>query len=260
MDDVVFLVSKLLQETIYPFNWAVLCLVVAMFALRRKRIRAAAWLQLVGLLLLLVPATGFFSEALITPLESVYPPRKVEDYTEADLIVVLGGTAAAVQPPRLEAEELNGARLQTAARLFRAGKGKAIVVSGGPYRVKGEEFRTEAQDMSEVLVGFGVPRSAIIMEPNSRNTYENAAFTAALLRERAGKRILLVTSALHLPRAAALFRRQGLDATPVPCSFLGGSNFGVVSGLKPCPLHIQRSESAIKEYVGRFIYWLMGRA
>jgi uncharacterized SAM-binding protein YcdF (DUF218 family) len=257
--DILYLPGKLLQEAIYPFNWAILCLLIATYLLLRKKTRSAVRFQVAGLLLLLVPATGYFSEALIAPLESVYPTRKIEEFSEADLIVVLGGTSGAVRGPRLEAEEMNGARLQTAVRLFRAGKGKAIVVSGGSYRVAGEEFRTEAQDMSDILVGLGVPRSAIIMEPNSRNTFENAAFTAKLLRERSENRVLLVTSALHLPRAAALFRRQGVEATAVPCSFLGGSNFGVISGLKPAPLHLQRTESAIKEYVGRLAYWVMGR-
>ena len=257
--DIVYLPGKLLQEAIYPFNWAVLFLILASYSMLRKRTRSAVRFQIAGLLLLLVPATGFFSEALITPLESVYPSRKIEEYSESDLIVVLGGTSGAVRGPRLEAEEMNGARLQTAVRLYRAGKGKAVVVSGGPYSVAGEVVRTEAEDMRDILIGLGVPRTAIIMEPNSRNTYENAAFTAKLLQERSENRVLLVTSALHLPRATALFRHQEVEATPVPCSFLGGSNFGLISGLKPAALNLQRTESAIKEYVGRLAYRLMGR-
>lgn len=257
--DIVYLPGKLLQEAIYPFNWAVLCLLIATYSMLRRNTRSAVRFQIAGLILLLVPSTGFFSEALVNPLESVYPSRKIDEYSEADLIVVLGGTAGAVRGPRLEPEEMNGARLQTAVRLYRAGKGKAVVVSGGPYPATGRTFRTEAQDMCDILVGLGVPRTAIIMEPNSRNTYENAAFTAKLLRERVENRVLLVTSALHMPRAAALFRGQGVEATPVPCSYLGGSDFGLISGLKPAPLNLQRTESALKEYVGRLAYWLMGR-
>ena len=104
MGDIVFIPGKLLQEAIYPFNWAILCFVVAAFAIYRNRTRLAIRIQIAGLLLLIVPATGFFAELLIKPLESTFPSRNLDEYPEADLIVVLGGTAAAVRAPRLEAE------------------------------------------------------------------------------------------------------------------------------------------------------------
>jgi uncharacterized SAM-binding protein YcdF (DUF218 family) len=260
MSTLTFFAYKLAQEAIYPMNWALLCLMLAYLCVRRQRPVAGRRFLVIGLLLFVVPSTGFMAEALMAPLESIHPAKRIHEYPDADLIVVLGGTTGAVREPRLEAEEIHGARLQTAVRLYRAGKGKAVVVSGGLYRLPGDKFRSEAEDMRDVLEGLGVPRSAVVMEPRSRNTYENAKFTAELLRERGASRVLLVTSALHMPRAAALFRRHGVDATPVPCSFLSGARHGPISGLKPEAIHLQHSESAVKEYVGRFVYWLFGRA
>jgi len=260
MADAAFLGSKLLQEAIYPLNWSLLCLVLGLWCMVRNRRRAAIGLQVAGLALLIVPATGFFAEALMAPLESTYQPRVVDLYEPADLIVVLGGTQAPLRAPRVEAEEVNGARLQMAVRLYRAGKARKIVVSGGPYRIQGERFRAEAEDMRDVLVGLGVPFSAILMEPNSRNTFENAAFTAKLLKERGESKVLLVTSALHMPRAMALFQKQGVEAAAAPCSFLSGARHGPLSGLKPEAIHTLHSEAAIKEYIGRFAYWILGKA
>jgi uncharacterized SAM-binding protein YcdF (DUF218 family) len=258
MADAAYTLGKLLQEGISPFNWAMLFLFASLAAFWRNKRKGAIRFQIAGLALLLVPATGFVAEAMMRPLENAYPVKPVDEYAPAELIVVLGGTTAAVRPPRIDAEEINGARLQTAVRLFRAGKAKQIIVTGGPYRHKGEVERSEAQDMRDVLEGLGVPRTAIVMEPNSRNTYENAVFTAQKLGGGVG-RILLVTSALHMPRAAALFAKQGIEVEPVPCSHRSGCPHGLVSGLKPAVVHIHNSEAAIKEYVGRLAYWLGGR-
>jgi len=260
MADAAYVGSKLLQEAIYPLNWSLLCLVLGLWCMIRQRRRAAIGLQIVGLALLIAPATGFVAQTLMAPLELAYPARVVDLYEPADAIVVLGGTQAPLRAPRLEAEETHGARLQMAVRLYRAAKAKKIVVSGGPYLVEGERYRTEAEDMRDVLVGLGVPLSAIQMETNSRNTFENAAFTAKLLKERGESKVLLVTSALHMPRAMALFRKQGVEATPAPCSFLSGARHGPLSGLKPEAAHVLQSEAAIKEYIGRFAYWILGKA
>jgi uncharacterized SAM-binding protein YcdF (DUF218 family) len=258
MADPMFLAYKLSQEALYPLNWAILFLLISLFLMRRKRTRGAAWCQLFGLLLLIVPSTGCVAEALMHPLESMYPAKRVEDYTAAEAIVVLGGTTAATSLPRLEAEEIRGARLLTAARLYRARKAMKIIVTGGKYRIAPGVYRTEAEDMRDVLEGMGVPRDAIVMEQNARNTSENALYTSQLLEPGGGK-VLLVTSALHMPRAKALFAKQGVDVEPVPCSFLSGAKFGPIVGLKPEVVHMQHTESAIKEYVGRFVYWLVGR-
>src|SRR5262245_859167 len=112
MTDAAYMGSKLLQEAIYPLNWSLLCLVLGLWCLVRNRRRAAISLQVVGLALLIAPATGYLAEALMAPLESTYPVKMVDLYEPADLIVVLGGTQAPLRAPRLEAEETNGARLQ----------------------------------------------------------------------------------------------------------------------------------------------------
>ena len=70
--------------------------------------------------------------------------------------------------------------------------------------------------MAEAIVTLGVPPSALVLEERSHSTLENAQFTARLARERHIRDVLLVTSAVHMPRASLLFRDAGIDAIPVP--------------------------------------------
>lgn len=73
--------------------------------------------------------------------------------------------------------------------------------------------------MAVLMQDFGVPVSALLLEENSRNTRENASFSARLLKERGIGRVLLVTSALHMPRALKLFSEQGLQVEAGPADF-----------------------------------------
>ena len=68
--------------------------------------------------------------------------------------------------------------------------------------------------MKEILEVMGVPGRSMLLERNSRNTYDNALYTAVVLNNKNIKRILLVTSAFHMRRAVALFEKQGFDVVP----------------------------------------------
>ena len=78
--------------------------------------------------------------------------------------------------------------------------------------------------MMEILTQVGVPPAAIIQEPNSFNTYENAVNVKQILQSRGIKNILLVTSALHMPRSLAIFKRQKITAVAAPTDFLASTN------------------------------------
>ena len=113
-----------------------------------------------------------------------------------------------------------GDRVMQAALLWRAGKAQTIIVTGGnlPWA---RSSTTDAGFAAELLQAYGVPPDSIIVESNSRNTHENAINTAAIWRERHFRSGLLVTSATHMPRALASFRKAGLDVAPWPADFRG---------------------------------------
>ena len=108
---------------------------------------------------------------------------------------------------------------------------------------------------------YGVPPNSIIVESNSRNTHENAINTAAIWRERHFRSGLLVTSATHMPRALASFRKAGLDVTPWPADFRAfGYPPGSVFDFLPDAAALEMTTTAIKEWLGLAVYRLRGWA
>jgi uncharacterized SAM-binding protein YcdF (DUF218 family) len=107
-------------------------------------------------------------------------------------------------------------RVTLGVGLYHDGAASLLVLSGG-----GAGPVAEAVVMRELAREAGIPETALLLETESRNTFENAANTARLLRESGKNRIVLVSDRLHLPRAARLFRQTGLDVvgvTGVPAS------------------------------------------
>ena len=101
-------------------------------------------------------------------------------------------------------------RVRLGVGLYREGAAPLIVMSGGGTGPVGE-----AAVMRDLAQEAGVPETALLLEPESRNTFENAANTARLLHEAGKSRVVLVSDRAHLPRAARLFRRAGLDVVGV---------------------------------------------
>jgi uncharacterized SAM-binding protein YcdF (DUF218 family) len=96
-------------------------------------------------------------------------------------------------------------RLDCGVRLFQADAAPLLLLSGG-----GAGPVPEAEIMRRMAIARGVPESALLVEPGSRDTVENAREAARLLRPRGGSSVLLVSDRVHLPRAALLFRLAGL--------------------------------------------------
>lgn len=123
----------------------------------------------------------------------------------ADVIVVLGcsvrGDAASPALAR---------RMDCAISLFRRGVAPRLLLSGG-----GGQRRPEASAMRDLALARGIPAAAILTEAASRNTNENAIFSARLMRERGITSLILVSEAYHLPRARLLFRAAGLAVASV---------------------------------------------
>ena len=74
--------------------------------------------------------------------------------------------------------------------------------------------------MAEILQALGVPSSAILQDPTSLNTYQNAVNVRKIIQERGIRRVLLVTSAMHMPRSLLIFKKLGIDAIATPTDFL----------------------------------------
>ena len=200
------------------------------------------------------------------PITSLYFGGKLETrfaYFEAasapraDVIVVLGGNTQANRANWFEPYNRATAtdRIDRAAALYFAGRAPKILLSGGALEGK----VSEARIMAKVLRQRGVPESALILENDSRYTYENAQFSDRVMQHAQLKRALLVTSALHMPRARATFIKRGIDA--LPASSAPQITLPDDEHLNPWLPHIRSLEASrtiIKEYLGLLGYWMRG--
>ncbi|NLW71329.1 MAG: YdcF family protein, partial [Chloroflexi bacterium] len=115
---------------------------------------------------------------------------------------------------------------------------------------------------------IGVPENALILENESQNTYENALKAKEILTELEIEQILLVTSAMHMPRSVALFEKQGFEVIPLPVDFSVTQNDSAekqnggwvnrVLNVIPSASNLALTTSALKEYLGMLIYTLQG--
>jgi uncharacterized SAM-binding protein YcdF (DUF218 family) len=113
--------------------------------------------------------------------------------------------------------------------------------------------------MCQLLQEWGVPSDAILLEDRSRNTRQNALFSYQILQARSIRHILLVTSATHMPRATAVFRKVGFEVTPAPADFqTGWSVPGNSSDWLPQAKFFAYSELAIREWTGILVYRMRG--
>ena len=247
--------SKLVIWLLSPLGTALCLAGLALLLARRGRLRSGMALAALAFVWLWAWSTPMISHWLGRTIESQFAQAPIAAVPTAQAIVVLGGAVA--PPSGSNAEiDLNSAvdRVWFAARLFRAGKAPLLLVSAGsnPERYVYSEARATAVFLSDL----GVPASALLLEERSLNTRQNASFSAELLKARGINRILLVTSALHMPRAMALFEAQGLQVTPAPTDF-EASHAPPPSLLAwlPDALALNRSGQAMKEIVGKWVGW-----
>ena len=230
------------------------CAVLAALTLRK---RIACGLMLLGLTWVLIWSLPITTLYLGGKLETRYPFRLPENIPSADVIVVLGGNIQANRENWFEPFNRATAtdRVDWAAALYFAGRAPKILLSGAAY----EGRVSEAQGMAKVLRQKGIPDSALILENVSRNTYENTLLTQTALKDAPGEQILLVTSALHMPRALATFRKQGLSAIPAGVApQISLPDDYTLNPWLPHMRSLEASRTIIKEYLGLFGYWLRG--
>lgn len=249
-------VRYILKQLILPPG-GLLLLVLLGWWLRRRAPRLAilcTLLGLGGLWAMSLPVTVQSSARL---LESV-PALPAEQWPalaqRADAIVVLGGGRQPADPawgidqPAPAAAE----RLRYAARLAKA-TGLPLLLSGGsPYQAGLSEAQLGARVMTE---DFGVP--VRWLEERSRNTWENARYSSVMLGREGLRRVVLVTSAAHMPRALWSFERSGLTVIPAPVGFLGGASDRPLGGWLPEAAAVGLSGALFHEALGRLAYPLL---
>jgi uncharacterized SAM-binding protein YcdF (DUF218 family) len=246
-------VLEWLERFSRPWNQAALLLLLGTLWLLVRRVRVAAVLLLAGVLWLGLCSTPAFALWLQRGLTGQYPVAVAEDYPRADAIVVLGGGMVPRPDTDWDSElaDTEATRVGFGLQLFRAGRAGRLLLSGG---------RRAALHMEQSLRAQGVPEQAMLTESASDTTHQNALYSAAILERHGWRRILLVTSPLHMPRAAAAFRRQGLTVIPAPSIGHDRPGRPLQSSWRPQRRALLLSSRCLHEYFGLWIYQLRGWA
>jgi len=198
----------------YPLALSVCLLLAGLLALGFRHKVVAAVLVAAAIGWSTLWSLPLVSDALRTGLERTIPSVAVQELPRADAIVVLagGGGYARMDREGVELDDLHdSSRIGAGARAWFAGRAPVVILSGGV----GPPRHREADNMARVITRLGVPSSSLLLEDRSHSTRENAAYTARLARAHGIRRVVLVTSAIHMPRASLLFRQAGLDVTPL---------------------------------------------
>jgi uncharacterized SAM-binding protein YcdF (DUF218 family) len=177
---------------------------------------------------------------------------------DIEAIVVLSGGFYQADGPRTapELDEDTQSRCLRGLELYRQGKRCPIVVSGGEAS---SSRPTCADAMRDFLVRWGANPSDILVDKQSRTTYENAVESRKLLEQNHLRKIILVTSALHLHRSVACFRKQDIEVLPCACQFRATPSDGSRYSFLPSSSALQDSQRVCHEWLGMAWYWFKGR-
>lgn len=256
--------SKLLPTFIYPLGLACVLIVAALILAKRRGLQRGA--LILALLVLWIASNRWVALGLARSLEQrCLPPVEIP---QVEVAVLLGGGTLPAEPPR-QMVELNGSgdRVLYAAWLYQQGKVAHILLSGGLLDWETGKS-TPAQDMAALLEMMGVPSEALWLQTESRNTYEDAVYSARILKSKGVRRVLLVTSAWHMPRAVDLFQSQGVEVVPLPVDYTvteagwrqltQGDLQAQVLALVPSADNLALTSRMLKEHLGMLVYhtWL----
>jgi uncharacterized SAM-binding protein YcdF (DUF218 family) len=254
--------SKLIPLFFYPIGAACLLLTIALGLSWTKSKLTPAFIS-AALIILFLSGNTRVSNWLAQSLEWQNIPKT--ELPTADAIVILGGGIRSKAYPRPDVDFSEaGDRVWYGANLYRAGKAPKIIVSGGRIVWKGGGS-PESTDLINLLVRMGVPAGDIIPEGDSMNTRENGVYVQKILKANNFKTILLVTSAMHMPRSMAIFKHLGIAAIAAPTDYrvsqleLDEPNLQAEAGIlsfMPDEEHFAVTTAAIREYIGMWVYRL----
>ncbi|NER06936.1 MAG: YdcF family protein [Okeania sp. SIO3C4] len=185
---------------------------------------------------------------------------------KADAIVLLGqGTTQPVIPDRIQIQLTKTAeRIIYASQLYKKGLAPNIIVSAGP-RIGDDNSTVEAVDIKNILVELGVPRRAIILEPDGRTVYESAIETREILDAKGlDLTVILVTSAVNIRRASLTFTDIGMRVIPAPTDFNTVNPYEdssyrfVLADFLPNAQALLLTTEVWEEYLALFYYFLRG--
>ena len=238
------------------------CIILGLLLITVFVPRWCKWVPLLLAALLYFLSVEPGANILLRPLEDAYPPLSLnaennESYKAIEAIVVLGGGTVQNSPEvGAVGDSLSADAMKRTVYAFslRNSFNVPYVFSGGIVLDYGQE--TEAAAAERVFNSLGLPSRRLILETESRNTWENAKE----MTKRGYKQVMLVTSAYHMRRSVFCFEHNGITVIPAPADYKcnRGRDYNFFSYI-PAMVSLEKSYIALHEYVGLFSYRLLYR-
>lgn len=253
-----FRIKKIVAPFFMPISLSLIFSLIGLFLWWfTKKQKSAKVFVFLGIIILILPSYGFFSNALLKPLEERYPPLMLSNAhssvskkpTAIKWIAVLGGghTMDRTVPAISRLTHESFVRIMEGVYLHKKIPGSKMIICGGTIL----DPLTEAEAMAQVAKIYGVQAKDMVLEKKSRDTEEQAKQIQAIIGKR---HFLLVTSAYHMPRAMAILKERNMSPIPAPTDYLVKQrNYRTIEDFYPHAENLLKSERAIHEYLG--IFW-----
>jgi uncharacterized SAM-binding protein YcdF (DUF218 family) len=239
--------NKLLPAFVLPIGIVTILLLLAAW----KKWR---WVGIAAIVVLLGSSTGVVANALLRPLENLYPARSIASVPVVDAVLVLGGIMSPVKEPGLTPEWSESVeRFQAGVEIVRREKARLLLFTGDARGSEGSALQREA-------VERGLPREQIAVIGAVGNTADEAEQLRRYAAQHGIKRVLLVTSAWHMPRSMQLFKRAGVEIIAFPVDYRALPNHGLpYLDWIPTASSLEKTELALRERYGMAFYTVFGR-
>lgn len=239
-----------------PSHLAVWLVLAAAVLLYRNRVRAARRCAVASVAIFIVAGFSPVGVWLMHPVENLYPRPTLPSRIDG-ILILGGGSNSDIHGSRGVPNGNYGlARLAAAAGVARLHPEARVVFSGGPAPVG--HWDSEAAAAKKILTGLGVPPERIILEADSRNTWENFIYTKAIVKPKDGEQWVLVTSAFHMPRAMKITNKVKWPMLPWPSDYMTATNS--LYEFRQFPENLHRTDLAVHEGIGVLVYRLSGKA
>ena len=249
-----FLLSKIFFLFLAPFVW-LLILLAGYFIAKKPSNKRKIKIAIISIALLF--SNPFIYHHFVLWYQA--KPVELSKQQHFEVGILLGGFSTYDKHNKGFFSASSDRFIET-VNLFHQGIIKNILVTGGNASFQNQP--PETFFIHQELIKNGVPDSSILLESNSKNTYENAIFCKKMLdsMQLKGPHVL-ITSAFHMPRAIRLYQRAGILIQPYPCNYFEvDDNRRILEDLFPDITLLENWKYTIKEVVGTFIYQLAGKA
>ena len=247
-----FILSKIIDFLTHPLVWVLALLLYSYFKRQKGR------KQLLYAILLLYFLSNEFIFNEVAKLYEPPPQMIQQNDTQYSAAIVLGGLSAYNKETQQIEFQGSADRILDVLPLYFNGNLKKIIIAGGSGRLVNRE--TESPHLKQYLIDIGVKEKDILIEAESRNTYENAVYSKELIEEFDLKGpFILSTSASHMARSVACFNKLGIKVVPFPVDYLSKEReFNPDRLLVPKAYVLKNWDALIHEWVGWIFYKIAG--